>query len=162
MSTLGEISTAIDKIDTHKILIKVLKQSNIQNFIKDMIHDRIYSHGITGTGVKLKTDKAKSGHVYSTFTETIKESVGDPFNRVTLTDTGRMWDTLKILIKEHSFITELNLQKGSDNVFDNFTNQFSSEKAFHDAVTSLSDNEMVMLIEEYIAPNFMKILNEIL
>ena len=111
MSTLAEIATSFEKMNIEKSLIKVLKNDRTQLFIEEMIHDRIYSHGITGTGVKLRTDKAKSGHYYSTFTEIIKDYVHEPINRVTLTDTGDFWRSLKVLIKQHSFITKANFEK---------------------------------------------------
>jgi len=79
--------------------------------------------GIDGTGKKMKTYEATTG-VYSTFTEEVKQRKGQPWDRVTLKDTGRFYKTMDVEEYENDWYVDANFEKSKGNIADNVDVRF--------------------------------------
>jgi hypothetical protein len=71
MPTFGEIAEEIGKIDIIRSFVAFAKTRN--NKIIETIQKRLLSKGTTGDGIRLKTDSAGTGQVYSPVTIIFKE-----------------------------------------------------------------------------------------
>lgn len=159
MSTFGEIATATKNLSTKTILKEVLRDVSIHKFIFKTIKNRTQSTGIAGDGTKLRTNKAEQGEFYSAFTMFLKQGnsgIAGITNHVTLTESGGFWDSLKFELLENSFLIDADFVKSDNNMYDNFSFQFGSQKEFEDAVLSLTNAELQTLLNNYIVPEFLK------
>jgi hypothetical protein len=79
--------------------------------------------GIDGTGKKMKTFGALIG-VYSPFTEVIKQSKGQPTDKVTLKDTGDFYRSMEIDAAGNDWNVNAEFDKDDGNIADNVDVRF--------------------------------------
>lgn len=165
MDAIGQLKENLQKISINDSFREILRESGVQSFIKDTIKNRIQRTGIDGKGERLKTDSSRGGQVYSDFTNILKEKksgISGITSHVTLTDSGDFWESLRVLIKAESFVTEADFIKTDGHMQRNFTRDYGSQKEFEDAVTSLTQSELESLVGDYIYPRLIKKINAVL
>jgi len=166
MSTFGEIATNIKKIDTNKILIEVLKEKSVQINILNLIKTRLHYKGIDSNGNTLKTDMSVGNNKYAFSTIYEKKRFlgkiarGLRYKNVTLFNDGDFYHSFKILILTHSFKIDADFIKRDGHIQKNFEDMYASPKKMEDLIMSLNENELNKIVDEYIEPEFFKILDE--
>jgi hypothetical protein len=165
MSEFGTLADKVAKIDIFRILEEITRENDVQNWIKNAPKDRIQKTGIDALGNKMQTDRSSSGEVYSDLTNILKEQnsgIAGITSHVTLTERGDFWDSLKLIIKRDGFETTANFIKEDGHMFKNFTQDYSNEKEYEDAVDGLSKDQLAQLVIVYYFPRTVKKINEIL
>jgi len=166
MSDFGTLAANLKKISPNRILKNILSKSDIQSWIKTTIKNRVQTTGIVADGTKLKTDQSKGGQHYSAFTIFLKNKFNSGIagitDHVTLTESGKFWESLKVIIKENSFETQADFMKSAGHMHNNFTSDFASRKEFEDAVDGLSYAELQQLTEQKISPEFIEQFNNLI
>lgn len=151
MNKLESLHKAVSTFDVKTIINDVLKLSEIQQALIDIIQTRLYDKGTTAEGEKLGTDFAKSSNkrlkgnkgFYSKNTESIKKGKSQPIDRVTLKDTGEFYESFKTTFK-----TDLDVSADFRDIYDNFQDSFNSEKDFEEAILDISDDEKEILFDK--------------
>jgi hypothetical protein len=98
--------------------IEILVQKHAL-FIEQAIRTRLYDKGTYADGKKIKTFSATGSFVYSPFTVSIKEEKGQPIDRVTLKDSGELYETFNVDTGSSSFAVEFEDQKDDGDISDN-------------------------------------------
>nr|DAD77816.1 MAG TPA: hypothetical protein [Myoviridae sp. ctlRg1] len=114
-----------------------------EHIICDMIADQMYS-GYDGRGKKIEPE-------YTPFTVSIKRQKGQPTDRVTLRDTGDFHSSLRVEFDEGGFYVTSDDSKAAELLEKYGTNIFR-----------LSNQNLTILIREYIRPVFAEKLKELL
>ena len=145
MGKLSELQKRLEKFDPNEILNEVLKDTKKP---EELVKERLNEEGKDSKGRKLRTYGAKGfgKGVYTPYTTMLKKQKGQPFDRVTLKDTGAFQKSFeKILLKE-AFNIEGNSKKDNGEIEDNvdLTN-----------VLNLSKNELSELVNE-IKPDYIE------
>lgn len=104
-------------LDLNKELELWLDDNN--EFITNLNKKRLFEKGTDVEGKEIRTKKAASGEVYSGFTIEMKDKAGQPFDRVTLKDTGAFYPTFKVDSGSNSFLIEADDKKPDGNISDN-------------------------------------------
>lgn len=163
MSTFQEAADVFKHINPKRIFREVLESDKLQEFIYDTVQNRVVKTGIAGDGTKLRTDAAESGEFYNAFTIIMKErssGSGGITDHVTLYQSGKFWDSMRMTILDTSIKLYANFEKKDGNMYKNFTFQFGSAKEFEDAVLSLNQTELKKTLNNYVIPEFERKLNE--
>lgn len=114
-----------------------------EHIICDMITDQMFS-GYDGRGKKIEPE-------YTPFTVSIKRQKGQPTDRVTLRDTGDFYSSLRVEFDEGGFYVTSDDSKAAELLEKYGTNIFR-----------LSNQNLTILIREYIRPVFAEKLKELL
>lgn len=148
MSKLENLQKALQKVDYDSILNDVLKDTNTP---EELVKKRLNEKGERSTGVKIKTKRAHRG-VYANATIFIKMRKGQPYDRVTLKDTGDFHKSIEKKLLKDAFNLEGDSEKPDGNIEDNvdLTN-----------VLNLSDDELTELVKEIRPDYIQKIRNTI-
>lgn len=143
MGKLTNLHKALVSYDPDKILSGVLKDN--EDFINDLVRDRLNEKGEDSTGKKLKTKRAKRG-VYANRTIFDKIKKGQPYKHVTLKDTGAFQKSFELQIKKEMFNIKSDTEKEDGKIEDNIdlTN-----------VITLSKQEQTNVVNE-IRPDFIQ------
>jgi hypothetical protein len=146
MPTFGDIAKEIKKIDLIESFQKFAKQRKINDSIIKAIQKRLFNKGITGDNIKLITDKSSPGNVYADLTIDIKDLHNDPFNRVTLKDTGEFYDKMVTVSGKGEIIIDSDFEKDEGHMQENFKALYGSTKEFEESVLSLTDEELLKFV----------------
>jgi hypothetical protein len=161
-----KVYESIQKIDLSVIIEDITKKENIQRWIKDTIKGRIQTKGIDAKGNKMQTDRSSPGEPYSDYTMDLKDTFGSGFgnviSHVTLTQEGDFWESLRVTIIQKGFRTEADFIKKDGHMYKNFTQDYTSQEDFENAVTGMTENELKELFTDFYAPLIIKKINEIL
>lgn len=160
MATFATVAKRFDK-NFNTILNEVFSSSNVQKWILNIIETRLYDKGETGTSVVLKTDNS-IGDSYSPRTMDVKSFFGQRIKNVTLKDKDDFYKSFRMALNLFGFELDADFQKKDGHIYDNFTNQFNSQKEFEESVMSLTDGEIITMIETMIIPDIKKKMHEIL
>lgn len=114
-----------------------------EHIICDMIADQMFS-GYDGRGKKIEPE-------YTPFTVSIKRQKGQPTDRVTLHDTGDFYSSLRVEFDEGGFYVTSDDSKAAELLEKYGTNIFR-----------LSNQNLTILIREYLRPAFAEKLKELL
>ena len=88
---LQEIQKLSKILDINKILADVFSDSELQlNIIDKIRYDQLFKDGVSEENVRLGS--------YSPYTIQIKESKGQPYDHITLKDTGDFYNSMKIAV----------------------------------------------------------------
>jgi len=100
-------------------------------------------------GTNVSTDR---GNPYTPFTQRVKRSKGEPFNRVTLADDGDLYNSMQALVTKNQLelVANFDDSKYDKGIFVNFQSTFTSKKEFRETVMSLTDEEIKKLIDNLI------------
>lgn len=109
MTRLEEALLRFVEIDYTEMLFSITEEEETQEFIINTIQDQLYNTGADGKG--------KSLGDYSFSTIRLKKKKGDPFDRVTLFDTGEFYDSFFIKPTKEGFIINADgLKEGGTNL----------------------------------------------
>lgn len=114
-----------------------------EHIICDMVADQMYS-GHDGRGKKIEPE-------YVPLTVSIKRIKGQPTDRVTLRDTGDFYSSLRVEFDEGGFYVTSDDSKAAELLEKYGTNIFR-----------LSNQNLTILLREYIRPTFAEKLKELL
>lgn len=158
----GALATSLDKVDVYQLMKEAFSVANIQQFVKDVILQRLFQKGTTGSGEKLQTDisKEKGTQAYAPDTEFYKEEgflIRDgrivilgrqPINRVTLFSEGDLYNSFRTILRDDGFVTQFNwdnskyYEDSGKGIFKNFQSSYSDEYEFYNDVESLTNEEL--------------------
>lgn len=126
MQIFDNIKQQLDNFDFEKIIDEAVMLEKNRNEMIALNKSQLYIEGVDSEGDKIKTYKAVSPNVYSQKTINIKKAKGEPFDRVTLFDTGDFYKTFYVKQLEDHYLIAGDARKEdgliSDNV--NLTNIF--------------------------------------
>lgn len=88
-------------------------------FIEQALRVRLFKEGTYSDGSKIKTFSAIGSYVYSPATINIKSEKGQPTDRVTLEDTGELYESFNTNAGSSSFLIEYDDDKDDGQVSDN-------------------------------------------
>jgi len=139
MGKLKELKKRLSQFDPNEVLNDTIDTARNEQFIADLIRKRLYEKGETSTGKKLRTDKARQGQVYAPFTIGEKQRKGQPYDKVTLKDTGSFYKSMEVEIEKRLFKVVGDSDKEDGKIEDNvdLTN-----------VLNLSPDEITKLVNE--------------
>ena len=153
MPTFAEISKEILLLNPYKAFEQAMLLDEFQTWIVKKIQTRLYDKGWDGDGKKLRTDRAEGTNFYSDFTLKIKKG---KTSNVTLTDTGKFYESFKVDVSKTFFKVEADFFKDNSHIADNFTDMYNSEFDFEDAITKLTDAELTEFLHEIIYDKFIE------
>ena len=146
----------IKKVFSERNLIatlkRVLSNTGVQKVIIETIKSRLYNEGEDSWGEKLKTDFGRSQGTtsgYSRKTEQKKRA-----NKVTLFDTGEMFDSIFAKVKQEALFVNADFDKGKSNIFDNFQDMYYSESLMKERVFGLSESDFETVKREILLKAF--------
>ena len=142
MGKLANLIKTFEKFDPDKALNEVLKDTKKP---EELIKKRLNEKGLRSTGEKIKTKRAKRG-VYANRTIFEKIRKGQPYDHVTLKDTGAFQKSFEKQLLKDAFQVKGDSDKKDGLIEDNvdFTN-----------ILNLSDSEISELVKE-IKPDYIK------
>lgn len=148
MGKLAELQKRLEKFDPDEVLNDVLKDTDKP---ETLIKDRLNKKGERSTGEKIKTKRAHRG-VYANTTIFLKIKKGQPYDRVTLKDTGDFQKSFEKKLLKDALQIEGNSDKPDGKIEDNvdLTN-----------VLNLSNNEISELVKE-IKPTYIQAVRDII
>jgi len=88
-------------------------------FITDLNKKRLLEQGTDVDGKQIRTFRAEQGEVYNRFTIESKYKKGQPFDRVTLKDTGEFHNSFKVESDSKGFAIEGDEDKPDGKISDN-------------------------------------------
>jgi hypothetical protein len=159
---IKQILQEFRKVNVNDLGKFVFSQANIQRWVIDTIQNRIKKTGIDAFGEKLKTDSSSSGEVYSFMSIVIRDQLGLQSDHVDLHLTGNFYKTFKVFLKSNSLVIDADFDKGAGkNIADNFTRDYS-QKEFENAIESLSESEIDLMLNTVVFQEVIKYLNKTL
>lgn len=153
-----DISNKIKRINVYTIYQEAFSNKSLQQWVSLTIQKRLYNIGETGSSTKLVTDKGQP--YYSPVTVSIKKKKGQKTSNVTLKDTGRFYDSIRMNLINYGFEVSAVFLKTRGHMFKNFTNLYPSRAAFEQDILSLTDAEIKFMVEKYIIPDIIKRIHE--
>jgi len=140
---LIQILRDISEIDEKALLFEVLNQNKIKELIiKLNTQDQLFKRGIDSNGESLGE--------YTENTQKIKASKGQPFDRVTLKDTGEFYESWEVIISDISdIIINADDEKDDTALFEKYGED----------VLGLTDESLELLVQA-IEPDLVGLLQE--
>lgn len=137
----------------------VFKYDNVQKWLENTPKQRIQNTGKDSTGEKLKTDRSGLNEFYSDLTIILKENesgIGSISEHVTLTQSGRFWQSLKIVFFESGFKYDADFVKEDGHMYRNFTRDYDSAEDFEKKIAGVSVEELSFMLKNMIIPTLIK------
>ncbi len=144
MEIFKSIATNVKNFNLSDFLSGIFKKKEVENFMLNSIKNRLYYKGETGSGQKLKTDKSNK-YSYADATMDLKAYFNQRNENVTLKDTGKFYDSLKV--ENNLFGFEINADYR--NIHENFTKLYN-EAEFEREISSLNEAEIEKLLSDYV------------
>jgi len=134
----------LQKLNEIKVLHSILRDKEFQQFVLDLNREnQLFDEGIDANSRAL----AEIGGGYSGLTKAIKKQKGQPFNRVTLKDTGDFYASFKLKTTKEGFDIVADTLKESGDLRERWGKDILG-------LTDESKNELVFrlipLIHEYL------------
>lgn len=142
MGKIANLVKRLEKFNPDEVLQDVLKDTKLP---EQLVKDRLNKTGTRSTGQKIKTKRAKRG-VYANATIFIKMRKGQPYDRVTLKDTGEFQKSFEKKLLKDAFQITGNSDKKDGMIEDNID---------FENVLNLSTDENSKLVKE-IRPDYVK------
>jgi hypothetical protein len=127
-------------------LQKAFQSQAIQKWVIETIRRRLYNEGITGTELKLRTDKGNP--FYTDAYVRFKKRKGERTANVTLKLSGGFYESFKFVLIKNGW--SINADWGFTAV--HFKDLYGSEADFQQDVMQLTENEIDLLINLNISP----------
>jgi hypothetical protein len=159
MPNFHEIANSL-VFDFEKAAKEVFSIEEIQNYITDVITERLYNKGLTGSNQTLRTDMARNQNkkFYSINTTKIKKGKGQKTNNVTLKDTGDFHKSFDVKVSDDGFEIIADMWKDDKPISDNFRRMYRYEFEFENDITSLQPKELWKLLNKIVLPELITIL----
>jgi len=116
MWNLEVIARNVKKLNEEKAFQKVIRNPAIQlEAIRLNRDEQLYQKGVDNQGNKMRSDYARFGNFYANSTIAIKNEKNQPTDRVTLRDSGAMYQTFKTKIVGDELMLDVNsIKEGKD------------------------------------------------
>lgn len=111
--------------------------SHEKEIIEAVVQNQLYEHGINGTGVEIMSYKP-----YRPRTIKNKQRKGQPYNRVTLKDTGEWYNSLRLVYDVDGFFITSTDEKNT-----------YLKKKYGPTILRLTNENLSMILNKYIRPN---------
>ena len=111
--------------------------SHEKEIIEAVVQNQLYEHGINGTGVEIM-----SYEPYRPRTIKNKRRKGQPYNRVTLKDTGEWYNSLRLVYDVDGFFITSTDEKNT-----------YLKKKYGPTILRLTNENLSMILNKYIRPN---------
>jgi hypothetical protein len=141
MATFKDIAKYVSEYDLNKTLTKVFQSENIQTWIIQTIKRRLYSQGITGSELKLKTDTGNP--FYTEAYVRVKKRKGERTANVTLKLTGGFYESFKLVLIKNGW--RIDAEWGFTAI--HFKELYANEADFHQDVMKLTETEIDFIVE---------------
>jgi len=180
MSIFKEVANQIGKIDIDRIIQNIMNYDFVQDFVKNIVQERLEETGIDSKGSKMRTDLSnhpKFGGQYGAYagtTEGLKkygltlDNEGKiipskqgvrPYKRVTLNQEGDFYKSWFVTAKKTFVNISAQFEKADGSIYENFTFSYSSFKEFETAILNMDEKEFEIFVKKIILPEFLGILN---
>ena len=142
MQAIQELATKLDALNVNQMLDEMFSKPKYQKLIPDMVRERLWEQGIYSTGKPIITYAAglQFPYAYNTVFGTTeyrgKKDKGQPYDRVTLRDTGAFYTSFTLVPQTTYAVITYDENKEDGKVSDNVN---------LDNVFNLSDGEMKAL-----------------
>lgn len=147
MPTFDTIAKELLQLDPMQAFYKASSNEQVKQWILETIKKRLYGVGMDGNSKELSTDLSKKGNgYYSKFTIAEKKKKNQKISNVTLKDTGSFYNSFRMQIKPQFFEILANFDKQGNHIGENFTQMYSKEADFEEAITKLNNVEMQELL----------------
>lgn len=111
--------------------------SHEKEIIEAIVQNQLYERGINGTGVEIMSYKP-----YRPRTIKNKQRKGQPYNRVTLKDTGEWYNSLRLVYDVDGFFITSTDEKNT-----------YLKKKYGPTILRLTNENLSMILNKYIRPN---------
>ena len=111
--------------------------SHEKEIIEAVVQNQLYERGINGTGVEIM-----SYEPYRPRTIKNKKRKGQPYNRVTLKDTGEWYNSLRLVYDVDGFFITSTDEKNT-----------YLKKKYGPTILRLTNENLSMILDKYIRPN---------
>lgn len=111
--------------------------SHEKEIIEAVVQNQLYERGINGTGVEIMSYKP-----YRPRTIKNKQRKGQPYNRVTLKDTGEWYNSLRLVYDVDGFFITSTDEKNT-----------YLKKKYGPTILRLTNENLSMILNKYIRPN---------
>ena len=111
--------------------------SHEKEIIEAVVQNQLYERGINGTGVEIMSYKP-----YRPRTIKNKQRKGQPYNRVTLKDTGEWYNSLRLVYDVDCFFITSTDEKNT-----------YLKKKYGPTILRLTNENLSMILNKYIRPN---------
>jgi hypothetical protein len=139
-----KIVEKIQKLDVLSLLKNVMDFQFIKDKIVELNKEQLNEFGVDKNNASLETYLKANGYPYAFSTVQIKKDKGQPYDKVTLKDTGAFQNTFSVETEDTFSRIDANFNKGSDNISKNLDTT---------SVLGLTDENKSELIQ-YIRPIF--------
>ena len=146
MPTYLDISRYVTEYKLKESLDKVFKAEKVQKFVISAIKRRLYAQGITGSDLKLKTDKGNP--FYTDAYIKVKKRKGQKVSNVTLYLSGGFYESFKFILIDSGW----RIDADWGYVGAHFKELYNSEAEFQQDVMSLNELEIDTMFRVDIAP----------
>ena len=160
MANFASIGKSLVKFDFDKVIKSFFDDKKVQKFIISTIQTRLFKDGLKQNNQKVSTDR---GNPYTSFTERIKKSNNQPFNRVTLLSNGDLYKSMiaKVSKNQLDLVANFDNAKYEGGIFKNFQKSFANKTEFRETVMSLTDSEIDKIIQNLIKGIIQEMKNKI-
>lgn len=151
MNPVEILANNLAKFNVNATIEQILSSGDYPKALPDWIKERLWEQGLYSTGEEIRTYSATNNNVYAVTTVIGtpefegKMAKGQPYDRVTLRDTGAFYNTFSLKPKQASFTIDYNDTKSDGDISDNVADLPS--------VFGFSDGEMDALRKK-ILPDF--------
>jgi hypothetical protein len=116
MWNLEVIARNVKKLNEDKAFQKVIRNPAIQlEAIRLNRDEQLFKRGVDVFGVSMRSQYARGSNVYADRTIVLKREKNQPTDRVTLRDTGAMYNTFKTKIVGDELMLDVNsIKEGKD------------------------------------------------
>lgn len=116
MWNLEVIARNVKKLNEETAFQKVIRNPAIQlEAIRLNRDEQLYKRGVDVFGVSMRSQYARGSNVYADYTIVLKREKNQPTDRVTLRDTGAMYNTFKTKIVGDELMLDVNsIKEGKD------------------------------------------------
>jgi hypothetical protein len=119
MKQFDNIIAKFERLSVEAETRKVISEQDVRHSIIMMNRKTLYNKGERTTGAKIKTYKAAPGQSYSTFTIKTKSKKQQPYDRVTLNDTGAFYKSMIVKVDTSAFKVDAIFEKNGENISKN-------------------------------------------
>jgi len=155
---ISNLKNVFTILNFESILFEVFKMKENQDGYIKIIQDRLFFKGTDSFEDKLSTDKAnRSGNAsdfYSDYTVKLKKEKNQKTSNVTLKDSGKFYKSMQGLVSKNEFEVNADFK----DIFDNFSQSYSNNKEFQEAILDLTEMERYAFLQVEILPDFITIL----
>ena len=116
MWNLEVIARNVKKLNEETAFQKVIRNPAIQlEAIRLNRDEQLFKRGVDVFGVSMRSQYARGSNVYADYTIVLKREKNQPTDRVTLRDTGAMYNTFKTKIVGDELMLDVNsIKEGKD------------------------------------------------